>query len=501
MIQSIGMRVQNKASSTKTIVSDGSLILLGDLIVKLKGLIFLPIVIAEIGLRNYGILVQALLAPGIVAGICSLSLGASFVRFTSKVSDHDTSSLSEDYLTVVIPTMLLSIIGACILFFASDVICNILLDNTPQIIVEIASVMVINETIWRTLGFYLKSRKRFKTFSIFTLVYQFLPYLGLVGGIVHGGELWLGLTCMAMTQGAINAALFILTSRHLKLKTPSITRFKEFATYSWPLALSNIGGGLLAKSDRFLISYYIGPSAVGTYSILYMILSFIDQFTTPFRTYYGSYLPKLWDKGETDKALRQLYVGIFIFICMAGLLLCLSCLHLSSFLGLFIGDMAFDEMENWHYTLLTIGIGIVFLGLTRFQFQLIRLTKKNQYELLLQLIGLVVSIALNVILLSDLGLLGAGIATLIGYLAMFVSGNIYLKRVRFKIPWQLLLPAVMGLAVTIFLFGPELASPTILGLVRGIANSFLVFLLVMLGALVLVKKELEWLRYGFREGA
>ena len=496
------MRTQRKELETKKILSDGSIILLGDFIVKMKGLIFLPLVIAEIGLRNYGILVQALLAPGIVAGICSLSLGASFVRFTSKVPDNDSSSLSEDFFTVVIPSALFSLVGGCILFFASDLISEALLDDTPQLIVQISSIMVVNETIWRTLGFYLKSRKMFKAFSSLTIVYQFLPYLGLVFGIVYTSELWLGLTCMAVIQGGINAVLFISTSRRLKFKPPSVRKLREFVTYSWPLALSNISGGLLAKSDRFLISFYIGPSAVGTYSILYMILSFIDQLTTPLRTYYGSYLPKLWDNGETRNVLKQLDFGISMFTCVACLLLCLSYLHLSNFLALFVGGVAVESEDNWQYTLLTIGAGIVLLGLTRFQFQLVRLTKKNQYELLLQVIGLAVSIVLNVLLLPEFGLLGAGVATLFGYLTMFIAGSVFLKPVGFGIPWKLMAPGVVGFMFTILIFqgtGSAEATATVGSLTKGIAGSFLVFLLMVLSTLVFLRKDLGNLRRGFLE--
>ena len=88
-------------NSTNKIISDSTFLLVSDILIKLKGIIFFPLIIAKVGLENYGIVVQALINPGIIAGICSLSLGSNFLRFTSKYDEKQYDKISLDFFTIL----------------------------------------------------------------------------------------------------------------------------------------------------------------------------------------------------------------------------------------------------------------------------------------------------------------------------------------------------------------------------------------------------------------
>ena len=435
-------------TNVKKILGDGSFIFVGDLIVKLKGLLFLPLIIGKIGLHNYGVLIQALLAPGVVAGVCSLSLGTSLIRFSSKLEENEKDVISEDFFTVLVPSFFLSLLGCLAVFLLSGWISDNLLEGASKSIIQLASIMVINEVVWRTIGFYLKARKRFKPYSILTILYQFTPYLGLVAGIYFTENISTGLKYMVSVQAIVIVISYILYCRKLSYKTPSIAKLETFFYYSWPLALSNISGGLLSKSDRFLIGYFLEPSMVGVYSIIYMILSFIDQLTTPLRTYFGSYLPKVWDKGDRNQAYEQIQLGMLLFISLAGLLLSLAYVYMYDFIDLYLLDLDLEQVNYWEMIVLSIGIGIILLGMSRFQFQIIRLAKKNQMELYIQLIGLSVSVILNVILLPLIGILGAGLATFLGYLCAYLYGVNKLKSLSYSDRLIYIIPGAISFLVT-----------------------------------------------------
>ena len=168
--------------------------------------------------------------------------------------------------------------------------------------------------MWRNLGFFLKCRKKFKLFSILILLYQLLPYLGLVIGIALYADIYLGFQALVFIQLIFNFLLLIFILSKLRFVRPSFDRFIRFFKFSWALSLSNISGGLLAKSDRYFIGYFMGPSAIGIYNVVYMVLSFIDQISVPFRNYYGTYLPKIWDELDRNETLKQLRIGIYVFI-------------------------------------------------------------------------------------------------------------------------------------------------------------------------------------------
>jgi O-antigen/teichoic acid export membrane protein len=477
-------------SNVKKIVGDGSFILIGDLLVKLKGLLFLPVVLGAIGLESYGILVQSLLIPGVISGICSLSLGASLLRFSSKLDDEkDKKIISEDFFTGLIASVTLAVVGCIGIYLLSGAISENLLGGTPKRIIQLASIMVVNEVIWRFLGFYLKSRKLFKPFSLFNIIYQFTPYFGLVGGIFYTKEIFIGLACMIVTQSFIILILYVLYFQKIEYVVPSWIKFKKFIKFSWPLSLSNISGGLLSKSDRFLISYFLGPESVGIYSILYMVLSFVDQLTTPLRTYYGSYLPKIWDNGKTIEAHKQLQSGVFIFLLIAGLLLSLAYSHLYDFMSLFLKIEINNILFNWSSTIVSIGLGILFLGLSRFQFQLIRLAQKNRWELYIQVLGLCVNVLLNIILLPVVGLLGAGLATLAGYSISYLYGLFRLRPIGYRARWIYMLPSLLGFSLSIrFNFGD---SSDIIGLLLGMGITAVIYSTCAVGLAILLNRKTQ----------
>ena len=422
----------------KKIVSDSTFLLVSDVLIKLKGIIFFPIIISKVGLENYGIIVQVLINPGIIAGLFSMSLGSNFLRFTSKYSNENRDQIARDFFTVLFFSFILSLIGALLLFLLSTPISEYILSGKSEDIIKLSSLIVINEVIWRNLGFFLKCRKKFKSFSILVLLYQLLPYLGFVSGILLYSDIFKGLQLFVFIQTLLNIIIFISIVNKLDFVFPSFSRFKKFVGFSWPLSLSNISGGLLAKSDRYFIGYFMGPSAIGLYSILYMILSFIDQVSVPFRNYIGTYLPKIWDRGDKLKALEQIRIGIMIYISVVFYLFAMAVLYMKNFLH-FISGLDFNDVENYLFTVITIGLGVAFLGLNRFYFQIIQLSRQNHFQFLFQLMGLMFSISLNIVLMPMLGLLAAGIATFVGYCIIFIMNQIY-----FRIPFK---PKVLFLQI------------------------------------------------------
>ena len=463
------------------VLFDGTFILVSDIVIKMKGLIFLPFIIDQIGLFQYGILVQVLMSPGIIAGIFSISLGSNLVRFTSKLDSGDRYGINRDVTTVFSGSIGLAIVGSLLLYILSGPINMSLFQGTSQALIKASCLLVLTEVMWRILGFYLKSRKKFKTFSVSNMIYQFVPYMGIVLGIYFTKNLLYSIVYMAISQFLIICAIRYLCLQELRFVRPSWSRLKYFVSYSWPLSLSNISGGLLAKSDRYLISYFLGPSATGIYSVLYMILSFIDQLSNPFRTYLSSHLPRMWDNNDKESASIDLRTGSFYYSAVAFLLILLSITYLDDFLRVVLNNDDFSEIDNFQGIVISIGLGICFLGLNRFNYLVMQLMKKTRVQLLFQLMGLLISVILNLLLIPILGLYGAGIATLIAYFSTFIGATIFIKERRiFPEFWQVivLLVAVLG-----YLLTATIVKRCIDGLALSTTLSLITYCLIVLSSL------------------
>ena len=134
---------------TKKILTDSSFLLVSDVLIKLKGIIFFPIIISKVGLENYGIIVQVLINPGIIAGIFSMSLGSNFLRFTSKYSNEDKNQIARDFYTVLFFSFILSLIGALLLFLLSNPISEFILSGNSEDIIKLSdykgkTIVVVN---------------------------------------------------------------------------------------------------------------------------------------------------------------------------------------------------------------------------------------------------------------------------------------------------------------------------------------------------------------------
>jgi O-antigen/teichoic acid export membrane protein len=432
-------------SKKPKILTDSAFLLGSEVLVKLKGIIFFPLIISKVGMESYGVFVQVLINPGIIAPLCSMSLNTGFLRFTSKFNSNQKEQIGKDFYTIIIFSFLLSLIGASVLFILSPIISDNILSGKSVNVIKISSIIIINEVLWRNLGFYLKSRKYFKPYSILVLLYQLLPYLGFVTGVVIYSQILHGVVFFVIIQFVFNVLVLISVVRYIKFELPSLQRLRLFISYSWALLFSNLSGGLLAKSDRYFIGYFLGPSAIGAYSILYQIISFIDHLSVPFRNYFGTYLPKMWDGGGTIKALSQIRIGMIMFLSVSVFLLGMIIIFLLPFLS-FLSDYNFATINNYYLLIISISIGVVFLGLNRFYFQVIKLQKKNHLQLIVQLIALLVNVILNIWLLPIIGMLGAGIATLVGYLIILIINGML-----FRVPFNIKTTSLQVLSVLLSL--------------------------------------------------
>ncbi|MDB4859777.1 polysaccharide biosynthesis C-terminal domain-containing protein, partial [Candidatus Marinimicrobia bacterium] len=418
------------------IASDSIFLLAAEFLIKFKGIIFLPLIISRVGLENYGIFVQVLINPSIIASLCSMSLNTNFLRYTSKFSNNEKNLISKDFYTIFLFSFLLSILGAYILYLLSPAISNYILSSKSTLIIKISSIIVINEVLWRNLGFFLKSRKKFKLFSTLFMFYNLLPYLGFVFGIIIYSDILHGIIGYILIQVSFNFILLIILIKDLQFEYPSIVRFKKFISYSWALPFSNLSGGLLSKADRYFIGFFMGPASIGIYNILYQVISLIDQLTIPFRNYIGTYLPKQWDNNNRIDVLNKIRLGVLLYLVFSILLAGLFVLYLEPFLVLII-DSRIVQFDYYYYTIISIILGLILLGINRFYYQVINLYKKNHFQLFLQLFALIINIILNVKLIPMIGLLGAGISTLISYFIIIVM-NHYFFNIPYKIKPDLL---------------------------------------------------------------
>ena len=478
------------------LLSDSLFVYVTNLLLRLKGLIFLPVIINAVGVKSYGVFVQLLINPRLIAPFANLGLGLAFSRYSSQHDEENKKALSKEFWTVILTGFTLSLIGAVVLYLISPVLSRQLLDNLALDSLRLSSLLVITHVLHSLLNSFLQARKKFKIYSIHNVLYQLLPYFGFVAFIVWKQSIYQGLICYLAMKGFFVVVLFIYIVIDVGFALPSFRILKRFLSYSWPLTLTTIEGGLLSKVDRYFIGFFLGPAAIGIYNVIYSVVSLIDSFTIPFRKFFANYLPKVWDEGQTERVKNYLKEGLVYFLVVAAGALVGMAIYLRPLLLLLL-KKSLQSIPNLELLIVILGLGIIAYGSSRFFFQVIKFSEKNLFRVVLQLIAVAANMAICYFLIPATGILGAGIATFTGYVLISVLCNIRFRlnvTVDFFLTLLKILVACVPMLLPVFIWRIDSVSLLLLSMFLSTAIYLTLIVLLRVVTLKTIRQRLTGAR-------
>jgi O-antigen/teichoic acid export membrane protein len=340
---------------------------------------------------------------------------------------------------------------------------------------------------------YLKSKKKIFTATITEFMFRSLWALPVVLLLIFSrlSVHDIFLTRLAFTL--IILIIVILTLRRYSLKflnKPDKKYIKKAIIFGLPLTLT-ISDWIITAGDRYILGYFHTATQVGNYSYIYSLLNFILIFfaTTLNLTIYP-YIVEAY-----NKKLKQKVNMLFNSLIKYSLIITLPVLT-----GFFVLSEELITMISGTKYISAISI-IPFLILfplievgNRTYNKILYLKSQTKSLALIYVIGMVLNIILNLILIPRFSYYGAGIATTLAYIVMFIlfyyktHKNIKLDQAYLKIPNILLSTLIMGLALSFI--SPNNVFTKILTIILGAAIYF--------GSLYLtrayVKEELDLIK-------
>jgi len=410
----------------RKILIDSIFISLGDLFIRLKGIIFIPIILYSVGIANYGVFVQILVNISIVISFCHLELGLGFYRYTSKYEDNEIKRQSKDYWSIFISVLIFSIFGGIFIFLLSPLISRYILSNSSVNSLKLSSSLIIVESLNYINLKFIQSRKKFRLFSFYNIIYEFIPYSAFIVGILMKSSILFGLKLYLINKAILMLSLNFYIVKMIKFAAPSLRIFKKFFKYSFPLVFSTFSQGLLSKVDRYFIGFFLGPAGIGTYNIIYSVCNLLYIFCVPFTKYFSTYLPVIWDEGNKDKVKAELKEGLLYFLIASTVGLIGITFLLKPTIKLILQNK-FLEFVRFEWVVLFIGLGIISYGVTKFFFHLIKYREQTYIQMIYQMISAALNIILNFFLIREYGILGAAVSTFISYFVIILICNFSLN--------------------------------------------------------------------------
>ena len=267
---------------------------------------------------------------------------------------------------------------------------------------------------------------------------------------------------LSILLGDLLSAVFVFffakLYRAIQVRKVSRDIMKELLRFCLPLVPSTVFWWITSVSDRYMVAFMRSEAENGLYAVAYKIPTLLTYVVTIFNDAWK--LSAVSDaEGQQERVgfYSQIYKYYQSIMFMGGAALC--------FFSWIISRILFAEgfREAWIFVpVLT--VATVFTAFDTFLGSAYFTVKKTGMSFYTSLVGAVLNIILNLLLIPNYGAMGASIATLISYFAVFIIRALTMKKfINFNLyPIKTLVNTILlgGVAVVVTLWGRSIYGMT-----------------------------------------
>jgi O-antigen/teichoic acid export membrane protein len=250
-------------------------------------------------------------------------------------------------------------------------------------------------------------------------------------------------------------AIVLLLQQKLLFNKPSWSLFRKTLRYGSPLILASVSSLLLNMGNRFLIETFMGKKAVGPvaiYTLAGQIAGILNMMLVQsFGLVYVVIALRVSSDPTTSKSFYRSTFRIF------GLILLLSAMAL----GILAPEMVELLQRYFHSDPIyqaaaslvpLITFGYVFFGMSNAVAIGLHLANRTSWISSAMFASMVFNMGINIFLIPSMGLMGAALATLLGYGLLFIITTYAAERIysvgypiAFFVKWSIVVGVLTGL--------------------------------------------------------
>jgi len=284
---------------------------------------------------------------------------------------------------------------------------------------------------------------------------------------------------------------FVVTKKYpITITFPSKSILKKALVFSLPLLPLTVSEYLISAGDRYILGFFHGSAAIGSYAYFYSILIYILGFFMLPNNMLFPYAAREFKKGNKKKTNFFFNAGakyslMLVIPALVGFFILRKEIITMISGSKYLGDL---------YILPFLIVFPLFEFFSGFYRNICILEGKTKYLAVTYVSAGIVNIALNFILIPKFHLVGAAVATIITYVLLFVL--MYLEGKQ-SVSWDnsfvqihkiILSAAIMG-AVISFFHPTEIVSKIIT-----IAFGAVIYFICIFATRTFVKAELDLIR-------
>ena len=196
---------------------------------------------------------------------------------------------------------------------------------------------------------------------------------------------------------------------------------KPILKYSLVLIPNSFMWWIVNSSDRIMISYMLGSAANGIYAVSYKVPTMLQTLSQMFIQAWSYSAINEAQSIDKNKYNNDIYKCLVVIVTLLG---GIAIMFIKPFIYIYINEA---YREAWFYSPILI-VGFAFLALASFLGAQYTVYKDSKGFVFSSSIAAILNIILNFIFIPVIGVLGAAIATTLGYMAVFVYRSIDTKK-------------------------------------------------------------------------
>lgn len=388
---------------------------LGNFGSKIVSFIMLPFYTSYLTTTQYGTIdlvnsVVLLFAPLITLGIAD-----AIFRFI----------MSKDYDSISVFTIGISInmIGWIILAILSIFFSKLIGFNYFNILLAI----LLSNTLYSLLSNFAKANNKLYVYSLLGLLQTIIFVCLNVIFIKYQSYGIIGYFASNIISNTVCILLYIFILKiwkYINIKKIDKKTFIAMIKYSLPLIPTTLSWWIIMLSDRYMITYFLGVSENGIYAIANKIPTILNTIVVIFVQAWQISSISMYEKDSSQ--LESFYSLSIDYYELLNFILGSILIFVSPFIMNIL--VKGNYSSGWVVVPFLI-ISIIFSSLSGYVAAIFSAFKKNIVVCTSVLIGALINIMLNYFFIPYAGILGAAIASSVGYMSVFIIRMIYSRKI------------------------------------------------------------------------
>jgi O-antigen/teichoic acid export membrane protein len=416
---------------------------MGNVAVKLVGVVLLPLYTKHITVSDYGVL--GILEVTIMILTETLILGQpnAYLRF---YDSHEFASKRKSTLFTIFSFVFISVLLFCIIgyLFVPDIASYFSNPESFKIYFRLSLLIILLRVINNLSLTVLRAKEQ-------SFIYAMANVLKII--VILGLNIYFIVSLKLGVQGILYAyiageiimliLLFPLILREIEFSFDTLI-LKAALIFGLPLIFNSLAGMILNMGDRYILKLLSNYREVGLYSLGYKIAGLINIFLV--KSFSLGFIPLAFKMHgqEGDKRYYSKMMTYLVFtLVWAGI-------ALSVFAKDIVQTFALDPSYWSAYKIIpVIVLSYIILGAKTIAGLGMLLEKKTHYLATTTFIAMILNIVANFLLIPKLGMMGAAFATLISFTALYLLSLYYSNRF-YPIPfenWKLIKLLLLSMAL------------------------------------------------------